>query len=316
MPPAGQPSDRQALEMRKEDITMDEKKYSYPYGGNPYPPRNAGPYPPQYPPQRQAFPPLQQPQLPQQGLTPTQNADRLLDGTQILTGEGFKPLSRQEREEAARIAAEAHFSFDGYQVVRREFFSHKFDPTLTIRNNGIVFNNACISKLYEVVYVQVLINPDTGKLVVRPCDEGARDAVRWCIARDDKRKSRQISCSMFTAKLYDLMGWETLYRYKMQGTRISYQGEQLYVFDLTSTEVFIPTTQDTGEPEGKPRKKTAVRFLENWRDSFGLPVAEHTASTQIDLNEGYGMMDDMKGESAEQMPMEMIDQETGEVCKV
>lgn len=249
-------------------------------------------------------------------MTPTQNADRLLDGTQILTGEGFKPLSRQEREEAARIAAEAHFSFDGYQVVRREFFSHKFDPTLTIRNNGIVFNNACISKLDEVVYVQVLINPDTGKLVVRPCDEGARDAVRWCIARDDKRKSRQISCSMFTAKLYDLMGWETLYRYKMQGTRISYQGEQLYVFDLTSTEVFIPTTQDTGEPEGKPRKKTAVRFLENWRDSFGLPVAEHTASTQIDLNEGYGMMDDMKGESAEQMPMEMIDQETGEVCKV
>ncbi len=316
MPPAGQPSDRQALEMRKEDITMDEKKYSYPYGGNPYPPRNAGPYPPQYPPQRQAFPPLQQPQLPQQGLTPTQNADRLLDGTQILTGEGFKPLSRQEREEAARIAAEAHFSFDGYQVVRREFFSHKFDPTLTIRNNGIVFNNACISKLDEVVYVQVLINPDTGKLVVRPCDEGARDAVRWCIARDDKRKSRQISCSMFTAKLYDLMGWETLYRYKMQGTRISYQGEQLYVFDLTSTEVFIPATQDTGEPEGKPRKKTAVRFLENWRDSFGLPVAEHTASTQIDLNEGYGMMDDMKSESAEQMPMEMIDQETGEVCKV
>ena len=313
MPPAGQPSDRQALEMRKEDITMDEKKYSYPYGGNPYPPRNAGPYPPQYPPQRQAFPPLQQPQ---QGLTPTQNADRLLDGTQILTGEGFKPLSRQEREEAARIAAEAHFYFDGYQVVRREFLSHKFDPTLTIRSNGIVFNNACISKMDEVVYVQVLINPDTGKLVVRPCDEGARDAVRWCIARDDKRKSRQISCSMFTAKLYDLMGWETLYRYKMQGTRISYQGEQLYVFDLTSTEVFIPTTQDTGEPEGKPRKKTAVRFLENWRDSFGLPVAEHTASTQIDLNEGYGMMDDMKGESAEQMPMEMIDQETGEVCKV
>ena len=313
MPPAGQHSDLHDLEIRKEDITMDEKKYSYPYGGNPYPPRNAGPYPPQYPPQRQAFPPLQQPQ---QGLTPTQNADRLLDGTQILTGEGFKPLSRQEREEAARIAAEAHFSFDGYQVVRREFFSHKFDPTLTIRNNGIVFNNACISKLDEVVYVQVLINPDTGKLVVRPCDEGARDAVRWCIARDDKRKSRQISCSMFTAKLYDLMGWETLYRYKMQGTRISYQGEQLYVFDLTSTEVFIPTTQDTGEPEGKPRKKTAVRFLENWRDSFGLPVAEHTASTQIDLNEGYGMMDDMKGESAEQMPMEMIDQETGEVCKV
>ena len=291
---------------------MDENKYGFPYGGSPYPRSNGG-YPPQYPPQQRApYPPVQQPP---QGQIPGQGMDKMLEGTQILTGEGFKPLSRKEREEAARIAAEANFSFDGYQVVRREFFSHKFDPTLTIRSNGIIFNNACISRLDEVVYVQVLINPDTGKLVVRPCDEGARDAVRWCIARDDKRKSRQISCSMFTAKLYDLMGWETLYRYKMQGTRISYQGEQLYVFDLTSTEVFIPATQDS-DSEGKPKKKAAVRFLENWRDSFGLPVAEHVASVQANLDEGYAAMDTMQGESVEQMPMEMIDQETGEVTKV
>lgn len=289
---------------------MDDNKYGYPYGGSPYPPHNAGGYLPQYPQQpRQPYPPAPQGQMPGRGM------DKMLEGTQILTGEGFKPLSKQEREEAARIAAEAGFSFDGYQVVRREFFSHKFDPTLTIRSNGIIFNNACISRLDEVVYVQVLINPDTGKLVVRPCDEGARDAVRWCVAREDKRKSRQISCSMFTAKLYDLMGWETLYRYKMQGTRISYQGEQLYVFDLTSTEVFIPATQDS-DSSGKPKKKAAVRFLENWRDSFGLPVAEHLASMQVNLDEGYGTMDTMQGESAEQMPMEMIDQETGEVTKV
>lgn len=291
---------------------MDDNKYGYPYGGSPYPPRSAGGYPPQYPQQpRQPYP-----SAPQGQTLGQQSMGALLDGTQILTGEGFKPLSRQEREEAARIAAEAGFSFDGYQVVRREFFSHKFDPTLTVRSNGITFNNACISKMDEVVYVQVLINPDTGKLVVRPCDEGARDAVRWCIARDDKRKSRQISCSMFTAKLYDLMGWETLYRYKMQGTRISYQGEQLYVFDLTSTEIFIPAAQESSEPDGKPKKKAAVRFLESWRDSFGLPVAEHLASTQVNLDEGYAAMDDMPGESAAQAPMEIIDQETGEVTRV
>ena len=27
-----------------------------------------------------------------------------------------------------------------------KFFSHKFDPSLTIRSNGITFNNACISR--------------------------------------------------------------------------------------------------------------------------------------------------------------------------
>lgn len=290
---------------------MDDRKYGYPFSGSPYPPQGAGGYQPSYGSQRPTYQTVQPPPMPQ-----VQNVDSFLEGSQILTGEGFKPLSKQEREDAARIAAEAGFSFEGYQVVRREFFSHKFDPTLTIRSNGITFNNACISKLDEVVYVQVLINPDSGKLVVRPCDEGARDAVRWCVTREDKRKSRQISCSMFTAKLYDLMGWETLYRYKMQGTRINYQGEQLYVFDLTSTEVFIPSTQESSDPNAKPKKKSVVRFLEDWRDSFGLPVTEHTASMQINLDEGYDMIDVAQASEAEQLPMEMIDQETGEVTKV
>ena len=44
---------------------MDDKKYGYPFGGSPYPPRNAGGYPPQYPQQ-----PRQQyyPQQPGQGM--------------------------------------------------------------------------------------------------------------------------------------------------------------------------------------------------------------------------------------------------------
>lgn len=290
---------------------MDDLNYGYPYNGHPYPPHIPGGFQPSYGQQRPS-PQLQQ-HVPMQ---PATGMEAYLEGTQLLTGEGFKPLSKQEREEVARIAAEAGFSFEGYQVVRREFFSHKFDPTLTIKSNGIIFNNACIARMEEVVYVQMLINPDSGKLVVRPCDEGARDAIRWCVARDDKRKSRQISCSMFTAKLYDLMGWETLYRYKMQGTRISYQGEQLYVFDLTSTEVYIPSTQEGTDPDAKPRKKTTVRFLSDWRDSFGLPVQEHTQSTQINLTEGYDTVDTAQEETAEQMPMEMIDNDTGEVTKV
>ena len=291
---------------------MDEINYGYPYSGHPYQPHMQGGYQPSFGQQRI---PYQQPQqsIPMQ---PTSGMEGYLEGAQILTGEGFKPLSKQEREEAARIAAEAGFTFEGYQVVRREFFSHKFDPTLTIKSNGIIFNNACIARMDEVVYVQVLINPDTGKLVVRPCDEGARDAIRWCVAKNDKRKSRQISCSMFTAKLYDLMGWEILYRYKMQGTRITYQGEHLYVFDLTSTEVYIPTAQESSDPDAKPRKKTTVRFLSDWRDSFGLPVQEHTQSMQIDLTEGYDTVDTTQEVTPEQMPMEMIDQDTGEVTKV
>lgn len=236
-----------------------------------------------------------------------------IDEAQILTPGGFKPLSKEEKAEAARIALEAGFSFDGYQVVRREFFSHRFDPTLTIKGNSITFNNTCISRLDEVVYVQVLVNPTAEKLVIRPCSEGARDAIRWCVTRNDKRKSREITCKLFTAKLYDMMGWESLYRYKLQGTQISYQGEQLYVFDLTSTEIFLPQVKEIDETTGKP-KRHAPRavYPADWRDSFGLPVQEHTASTQIDLMQGYSYANTVQGQTTdERQSLELANQETG-----
>ena len=193
-------------------------------------------------------------------------------------------LTREEQMEAKRLAAQAKFSFDGYQVVRREFISHNFDPAMTIRGNSITFNNACISKLENATYVQFLINPTEQRLLIRPCDEGARDAVRWCIVREDKRKSRQITCSIFIEKLREMMGWDDLYRYRLQGMRIDHDGEQLYLFDLSSNECFLPQSRD---PEtGKLRRPQPILPVE-WRDNFGLSVDEHTASTQVDLSQGY-----------------------------
>ena len=193
-------------------------------------------------------------------------------------------LTREERQEAKRLTEEANFSFAGYQVVRREFISHRFDPAMTIRGNSITFNNSCISKLEDAMYIQFLINPTEHKLAIRPCEEGARDAVRWCVIRGEKRKSREITCRPFTEKLYALMGWEEIYRYKLQGMRITYQGEHLYLFDLGSKEAFLPQTKD---PEtGKVRRSTAI-YDTAWLDSFGMSVDEHAASTQIDLTDGF-----------------------------
>jgi len=202
---------------------------------------------------------------------------------------GFKPLTKEEREEAARVKAQEGFSWAGYQVIHKELFSHKFDPTLTVKDNSITFNNACISRLDKVVYVQLLINPAQQKLVIRPCKQDARDAIRWCIEKGEKRKSRQITCRLFAAKLYELMGWETMYRYKMQGTRIDYQGEDLYVFDLSSTEIWLPQTTQTDE-NGKVKRKTRPPvYPASWRDSFGLPVEEHEKSTQVDLISDFNL---------------------------
>lgn len=251
---------------------------------------------------------FQQPQNPLTGFA---------EGAQKLTPGGFQPLNREERKEAERIALEAAFSYDGYQVARREFFSHKYDPTLTFKGNSITFNNACISSLDGVVYIQVLVNPDEKKLVIRPCSEGARDAIRWCVTKTEKRKSRQITCNLFAAKMYTLMNWERLYYYKLQGTRINYEGQEIYIFDLTSQEPYPPSVRNNDDPNARRKPRTAV-YPADWMDSFGLNVQAHDASTRLDLMQGYGL-EDMKTKTSDppqQTLMEMIDQETGEVTKV
>ena len=202
----------------------------------------------------------------------------------IASPQPAKSLSREERQEAKRLSEEANFNFSGYQVVRREFISHRFDPAMTIRGNSITFNNSCISKLEDATYVQFLINPEERKLAIRPCDEGARDAIRWCVVKGEKRKSREITCRPFTTKLYELMGWDMLYRYKLQGMKINYQGETLYLFDLSAKEAYLPQSRD---PETGKIKRPKPILPSEWLETFGLSVDEHTASTNIDLSDGY-----------------------------
>ena len=97
--------------------------------------------------------------------TPGQQGPPLTDTSQQM--EWLSGLSREEKLEAKRLAEQAMFSFEGYQVVRREFISHQFDPAMTIRGTSITFNNSCISKLEDATYIHFLINPMKKRLLIR-----------------------------------------------------------------------------------------------------------------------------------------------------
>lgn len=78
------------------------------------------------------------------------------------------------------------FSYDGYQVVRRELFAHLREPAVVIRRDSVTFNTACIAGLEDAVYIQILVNQDNKRMVVRKCEENDKDALRWCIEKPDK----------------------------------------------------------------------------------------------------------------------------------
>ncbi len=172
------------------------------------------------------------------------------------------------------------FSYEGYQVVRGEYFAHLYEPSITFNRCKISLNTACIKRLPDVAYVQILVNSEEKKLAVRPCSEDEKDSFLWCTA---KRKPKQITCRMFFAKVVDLMGWNLDYRYKLLGKLIKSGNEYLFIFDLTATEIYQRIIK-AGE---KTKTSRTPIFPSQWQNQFGLPVEEHRKQLQVNIFNGY-----------------------------
>lgn len=223
----------------------------------------------------------------------------------------------QEIVDQKAIELAEDFSYDGYQVVRRELFAHLREPAVVIRRDSVTFNTACIAGLEDAVYIQILVNQENKRMVVRKCEENDKDALRWCVAKPDKRKSRKMTNKIFSAMMYEMMGWNLDCRYKILGHKISFEGETIYVFDLMETEIYLDTkgkrqkknaeNQESAESSNNNiertslsnasedntsteeiNKKTCTPFYpKEWKDSFGLPVEEHRKALEINMLKEY-----------------------------
>lgn len=221
-------------------------------------------------------------------------------------------LSAREQRTAE---LEQSFSYDGYQIVRKELFAHLRDPAITIRKDSVTFNTACIEGLEDVVYIHMMFNRELKRIVVEGCDENDKDALRWCIAKPDKRKSRKMVGKPFSELVYREMGWDENCRYKILGYRIQFEGKTLYVFDLMVPEIFHErksrkkneqASQEVAEmPNEDAQNNNATETEVNTRkgyypddvaNTFGVPVEQHRADTEIQQMDGYISVGILTGE--------------------
>ena len=195
----------------------------------------------------------------------------------------LKLPNEQSPPDSEKDLQDDDFSYDGYQVVRREFFAHMYEPSITFSNCKVWLNTACLSQMPDVEYVQILVNPQDKKLAVRPSHEDEKDSFLWCTNRREKRKPKQITCRLFFAKVIQLMNWNSDYRYKLLGKLIRNNSEHLLIFDLSSTETYQRFFNDGKKPK---TSRTPV-FPTEWKNQFGLPVQEHRRLLQINIFDGY-----------------------------
>jgi hypothetical protein len=184
--------------------------------------------------------------------------------------EYIQELIDGEEQESVNLA--------GYQVAKAEFFAHTREPAITVWDNKLKFNMACLRRFPGVVYIQLLIHPDEKRLIVRPCQADAPDSLRWASGGGEREiKNREMLCQIFAAKLFELMNWDSSYRYKMLGKPAVYNNEALYLFKLTDFELFV----------NNGKKKRRSWLPEEWRECFGVPFENHEDTYKIDLAEGY-----------------------------
>ena len=196
-----------------------------------------------------------------------------------LMEDSVTPMTMEKLALGDVIELSDEFDFDGYQVVRREFFAHTFEPSITFNNYKVYVNTACLNKFPYADCAQLLINQDSRILALRPCAESERDAFAWCNTSGGKRKPRQVTGKFFFAKLFELMDWNIDYRYKLLGKVIHANGEYLIAFDLNASEVYQRIAKDGGKLKAA---RTPV-FPAGWKNQFGLPYHEHQKSLQINI---------------------------------
>ena len=195
------------------------------------------------------------------------------------------------------IIEDNSFSYDDFQVVRGEFFAHVFEPSITFVDSKVYVNAACIKKITDTDYAQILISKEQKKLLVRPCSEDERDSFRWCSATA-KRSPKQVTCRPLFAILCMEMNWDPDYRYRFVGKLIRSNGELLFLFDLTSPEIFLREVSDDGKVKNsrKPYKKALKklgkerysRFMINAEDDLANYIIFNTAKSAKYIDENYG----------------------------
>lgn len=223
--------------------------------------------------------------------------------------------SDDERENQAQVVKQ------GFQVVNGNMFSHANEAVISIWPSVIRFSASCISRLKTALadeagtlivipaWVEILLNPVERVLAVRPCVPEDSNAIRWST---QDGHSVHISAKAFCSILYEILGWEADYAYRVPVTVRTMNGQTILFFDLDNyigreigkkdtairpVDAPAEARRESNETEGiffgaedeEVHVEESPEQQEQWQKvmaeyekrSFGTPVFEHTNGFRV-----------------------------------
>lgn len=185
------------------------------------------------------------------------------------------------------------FDLRGFEIVRSQFFNTAKKITVTFSPNNFYFSTECIKKL-DTQFVEMLINPKSLLLVLRPAVKEIKNAVQWSKPLNGNLTPRIIGGTAFLPTLYELFEWDITYKYRITGTKRQNQKEEIIVFNLKDTEILIPDSAIQNQTDKKKTlfekfdtnvepfrmQHSLIAYPENWAGTFGNTYYEQSHSDE------------------------------------
>lgn len=200
-------------------------------------------------------------------------------------------------EDAAPVASvqeiqltDGDFDLRGFEVARSEFFDAQNQPYISFSEKLVKFSKACVTKFDTRSTIELLINPVEKKFAIRPTEKDNKNSVVFSRISGGKPVPKAVSTAAFRTTVYNLMGWNLDYKYRILGTLYEHGNELAYIFDAADSEVFFRSNSfPVSELEAGTGSNISIQpFLPSgkriraipreWTDSFGKPFYIHELS--------------------------------------
>ena len=141
---------------------------------------------------------------------------------------------------------------EDFELVGAQMFSTREKLVFTMDKAGIYFGKRCLDKLDEIQCVELIYNPLEKMLIVRPSEQkkGAT-TLPWMRVREGKAMTRRCSCAGLAATVYENMGWNTDYKYRILGSTVQNGNETVLVFYLDEPTVLVPIAEEVQTTRGE-----------------------------------------------------------------
>ena len=137
------------------------------------------------------------------------------------------------------------YDLSSCELVRSELFSSRDKIFMTADKYGLFFNKACMGRLGmqegNKELVEIAYNSVEQILLVRRSTGSGEKSLCWGKYIDENKFiTKRCSCRALTKAIYETMGWNTDYKYRVMGFPVEIEGELMLGFSLEESVMIVP----------------------------------------------------------------------------